>query len=102
MIPLLIALTENQIGAAGVTQLADALQRNSTLTTLDLGGKHDIIYADVPFMITIFIASCSFSFRFVYLFFASLFVIHPSSIVSHICGLFIFTVILFCVLIIIN
>ncbi len=38
-----IALTDNQIGAAGATQLADALQRNSTLTTLHLGGKHDMI-----------------------------------------------------------
>ncbi len=45
MMPLLITLTENKIGAAGATQLADALQRNSTLTTLDLFCKHDIIYA---------------------------------------------------------
>ncbi len=40
-------LTGNQIGAAGATQLADALQRNSTLTDLDLWGKHDIIYVVV-------------------------------------------------------
>ncbi|MBA3285115.1 MAG: hypothetical protein H0U27_08665 [Nitrosopumilus sp.] len=36
-------LTDNQIGAAGATQLADALQRNSTLTDLNLDGKHDMI-----------------------------------------------------------
>ncbi len=36
-------LTDSQIGDAGATQLADVLQRNSTLTTLDLGGKHDMI-----------------------------------------------------------
>ncbi len=35
MMPKLITLlTDNQIGDAGATQLADALQRNSTLTTL--------------------------------------------------------------------
>ncbi len=34
MIHLLIALTGNQIGAAGATQLANALQRNSTLAYL--------------------------------------------------------------------
>ncbi len=66
MIPLLIALTGNQIGAAGATQLADALQRNSTLTALYLYGKHDMICAVVPFMINICIASCSFSFRFLF------------------------------------
>ncbi len=45
MMPLLITLlTGNGIGAAGATQLADALQRNSTLTKLDLSSKHDIIY----------------------------------------------------------
>ncbi len=43
MMPLLIALTENQIGAAGATQLADALQSNSTLTYLNLGGKLDMM-----------------------------------------------------------
>ncbi len=42
MIPLLVTLTANQIGDAGATQLADALQHNSTLTTLRLGGKHDM------------------------------------------------------------
>ncbi len=48
MVPLLITLlTDNHIGDAGATQLADALQRNSTLTTLDLTGKHDIIYVVV-------------------------------------------------------
>ncbi len=48
VMPLLITLlTENQIGAAGATQLADALQRNSTLTTLHLEGKHDIIFVVV-------------------------------------------------------
>ncbi len=36
-------LTGNQIGVAGATQLADALQRNSTLTDLDLQCKHDMI-----------------------------------------------------------
>ncbi len=41
MMPKLITLlTVNQIEAAGATQLADALQRNSTLTTLQLGRKH--------------------------------------------------------------
>ncbi len=44
---LLLSLTGNRIGDAGATQLADALQRNSTLTALDLGGKHDIIYVVV-------------------------------------------------------
>ncbi len=43
MMPKLIALAVNRIGAAGATQLADALQRNSTLTALFLGGKHDMI-----------------------------------------------------------
>ncbi len=42
MMTLLIALTDNRIGDAGATQLADALQHNSTLTTLRLGGKHDM------------------------------------------------------------
>ncbi len=32
--PLLSALTVNEIGAAGATQLANALQHNSTLTDL--------------------------------------------------------------------
>ncbi len=42
MMPKLITLlTDNRIGDAGATQLADALQRNSTLTELDLAGKHD-------------------------------------------------------------
>ncbi|MBA3283533.1 MAG: hypothetical protein H0U27_00545 [Nitrosopumilus sp.] len=36
-------MTVNQIGDTGATQLADALQRNSTLTTLGLVGKHDMI-----------------------------------------------------------
>ncbi len=40
---LITLLTANQIGDAGATQLADALQRNSTLTGLKLGGKHDMI-----------------------------------------------------------
>ncbi len=31
MMPKLIALTVNQIGAAGATQLANALQRNSLI-----------------------------------------------------------------------
>ncbi len=43
MLKLITLLTVNQIGAAGATQLADALQRNSTLTTLGLTGKHDMI-----------------------------------------------------------
>ncbi len=46
MMHLLIALTlltDNPIGDAGATQLADALQRNSTLTDLYLAGKHDMI-----------------------------------------------------------
>ncbi len=33
-------LTGNQIGDAGATQLAHSLGRNSTLTVLDLRGKH--------------------------------------------------------------
>ncbi len=41
---LITLLTGNGIRAAGATQLADALQSNSTLTTLDLSSKHDIIY----------------------------------------------------------
>ncbi len=48
MMPLLITLlTDNQIGDAGATQLAGALQRNSTLTVLNLYGKHDMIYVVV-------------------------------------------------------
>ncbi len=50
MMPKLITLlTVNQIGDAGATQLADAhtLQLNSTLTALDLGRKHDMIYVVV-------------------------------------------------------
>ncbi len=50
MIPLLIALTVNQIGDAGGTQLADALQSNSTLTGLNLGGKHAMICVVVLFI----------------------------------------------------
>ncbi len=69
MMPKLITLlTVNRIGDAGATQLADALRRNSTLTGLFLGGKHDMIYAVVSFMIKFFIASCSFSFRFLFYF----------------------------------
>ncbi len=49
MMPLLITLTVNQIGAAGATQLADALQRNSTLTTLYLKCKHAMICVFVVF-----------------------------------------------------
>ncbi len=52
MIPKLITLlTDNQIGAAGATQLADALQRNSTLTYLNLWGKHDMVCILLTFMI---------------------------------------------------
>ncbi len=48
MMPKLITLlTANLIGDAGATQLADALQRNSTLTKLDLYCKHDMIYVVV-------------------------------------------------------
>ncbi len=44
MMPLLIALTVNQIGAAGATQLANALQSNSTLTALEgMFMSHSII-----------------------------------------------------------
>ncbi len=44
MMPKLITLlTVNRIGDTGATQLADALQRNSSLTALDLGGKRDMI-----------------------------------------------------------
>ncbi len=43
MMPKLITLlTDEGIGAAGATQLADALHRNSTLTDLYLDCKHDI------------------------------------------------------------
>ncbi len=46
MMPKLITLlTVNRIGAAGATQLADVLQRNSTLTDLRLSGKHDLSYS---------------------------------------------------------
>ncbi len=45
MMPLLITLTDNRIGDAGATRLANALQRNSTLITLYLGGKHDMVCA---------------------------------------------------------
>ncbi len=53
MMPKLITLlTDNEIGDAGATQLADALQRNSTLTYLDLGGKYDMI------CVVVFIVVC--------------------------------------------
>ncbi len=42
MSKLIALLTANLIGDAGATQLADALQLNSTLTDLDLYGKHGI------------------------------------------------------------
>ncbi len=45
-------LTGNQIGDAGATQLANALQRNSTLTKLDLQSKHDMI------CVVVFIVLC--------------------------------------------
>ncbi len=46
MMPKLITLlTGNEIGDAGATQLADALQRNSTLTDLDLKRMLDMICA---------------------------------------------------------
>ncbi len=44
---LLITFTRCEIGDAGAAQVADALQRNSTLTALDLGRKHDMIYVVV-------------------------------------------------------
>ncbi len=50
MMPKLITLlTDNLIGDAGATQLANALQHNhnSTLIALDLEGEHDIIYVVV-------------------------------------------------------
>ncbi|MBA3285117.1 MAG: hypothetical protein H0U27_08675 [Nitrosopumilus sp.] len=43
MSKLITLLIANQIGAVGATQLADALQRNSALTDLNLYGKHDMI-----------------------------------------------------------
>ncbi len=49
LIPL---LTVNEFGDAGATQLANALQRNSTLTKLDLQGKHDMI------CVVVFIVLC--------------------------------------------
>ncbi len=72
MMPKLITLlTGNQIGAAGATQLADALQRNRTLTALYLNCKHDMI--------------CTVVFIIFYLFSSSFYVLlHPSRIiVSH-------------------
>ncbi len=71
-IPLLIAfLTGNRIGASGATQLANALQHNSTLTALQLMCKHDMI--------------CAVIFIIFYLFSSSFYVLpHPASIiVSH-------------------
>ncbi len=70
MMPLLITLlTGNGIRAAGATQLADALQHNSTLTKLDLGGKHDMIFVlMIFFMINIFcFLFISFSISFYFL-----------------------------------
>ncbi len=54
MVPSLIALTVNQIGDAGATQLADALHHNSALTTLYLYCKHDIIYVVISNIINIY------------------------------------------------
>ncbi len=63
MMPKLITLlTVNQFGAAGATQLADALQRNSTLTDLRLSGKHSMICAVVCLHIIIFICLTAFCF----------------------------------------
>ncbi len=73
MMPLLITLlTGNQIGDAGAMQLADALQRNSTLTALNLASKHDM--------------NCAVVFIIFYFFSSSFDVLpHPSSIiVSHV------------------
>ncbi len=53
MMPKLITLlTVNEFGDAGATQLANALQRNSTLTQLDLRGKHAMI------CVVVFIVLC--------------------------------------------
>ncbi|MBA3283737.1 MAG: hypothetical protein H0U27_01585 [Nitrosopumilus sp.] len=49
-------MTANQVGDAGATQLANALERNRTLTTLDLWGKHDMICDGVIFILNIFIS----------------------------------------------
>ncbi len=66
MMPLLITLlTGNGIRAAGATQLADALQHNSTLTKLDLGGKHAIICVVVCLHIIHIIFICLTAFCFV-------------------------------------
>ncbi len=53
---LLITLTDNQVGDAGATQLANALERNRTLTTLDLYCKHDMICDVVIFILNVFIS----------------------------------------------
>ncbi len=56
MVPKLITLlTVNRIGAAGATQLADALQRNSTLTTHALGCKHDMYHIITFICVTAFV-----------------------------------------------
>ncbi len=58
MMPKLITLlTGNKIGAAGATQLADALQRNSTLTKLEIRGKHDMICAVIFIIFYLFSSS---------------------------------------------
>ncbi len=53
---LLITLTGNQVGDAGATQLANALERNNTLTTLNLDCKHDMICDGVIFILNMFIS----------------------------------------------
>ncbi len=53
---LLITLPDDQVGAAGATQLANALERNSTLTTLGLQCKHDMICDGVIFILNMFIS----------------------------------------------
>ncbi len=63
MMHLLIALKENRIGAAGATQLADALQRNSTLT--DLSGmimSHSTIINIMSFQHHLFLMFCLYYF----------------------------------------
>ncbi len=65
MMPKLITLLKgNQIGDAGATQLANALQRNSTLTKLYLYGKYDMICA-VVFIIFYLFSSSFYVFFFI-------------------------------------
>ncbi len=70
MMPLLITLlTVNKIGDAGATQLADVLQRNSTLTALSILGKHDMSVVVCLFFCIIIYIYDTYCFLFINLFF---------------------------------